>query len=293
MGIIFLFASVCFFKLIPKLPAMLKNDATPTNQEIRRLNYVALGDSLTEGVGDDTHKGGFVPIVADLLQNKYQLTSIEFDNFGKAGNRSDQILKRLRKNEKMQKTLSSANIITLTCGGNDLLKVIREHIFSLKEKTFVKLQKQYQKQLTQLIQEIRKYNPKAPIYLLGIYNPFYLNFPEFTQMQEIVTNWNDASQQTVATFKKVYFIPINDVLFKGDDSQVGIVDNQQDQTGTTSSTADENKTQTSKPKAVIVNELLSDEDRFHPNNVGYQLMAKAVMDELSKTKTLWYPEVGD
>ncbi|MCJ0602324.1 lipase, partial [Enterococcus cecorum] len=114
-----------------------------------------------------------------------------------------------------------------------------------------------------------------------------------TQMQEIVTNWNDASQQTVATFKKVYFIPINDVLFKGDDSQVGIVDNQQDQTGTTSSTADENKTQTSKPKAVIVNELLSDEDRFHPNNVGYQLMAKAVMDELSKTKTLWYPEVGD
>lgn len=272
---------------------MLKNDATPTNQEIRRLNYVALGDSLTEGVGDDTHKGGFVPIVADLLQNKYQLTSIEFDNFGKAGDRSDQILKRLRKNEKMQKTLSSANIITLTCGGNDLLKVIREHIFSLKEKTFVKPQKQYQKQLTQLIQEIRKYNPKAPIYLLGIYNPFYLNFPEFTQMQEIVTNWNDASQQTVATFKKVYFIPINDVLFKGDDSQVGIVDNQQDQTGTTSSTADENKTQTSKPKAVIVNELLSDEDRFHPNNVGYQLMAKAVMDELSKTKTLWYPEVGD
>lgn len=293
MGIIFLFTSVCFFKLIPKQPAMLKNDATPTNQEIRRLNYVALGDSLTEGVGDDTHKGGFVPIVADLLQNKYQLTSIEFDNFGKAGDRSDQILKRLRKNEKMQKTLSSANIITLTCGGNDLLKVIREHIFSLKEKTFVKPQKQYQKQLTQLIQEIRKYNPKAPIYLLGIYNPFYLNFPEFTQMQEIVTNWNDASQQTVATFKKVYFIPINDVLFKGDDSQVGIVDNQQDQTGTTSSTADENKTQTSKPKAVIVNELLSDEDRFHPNNVGYQLMAKAVMDELSKTKTLWYPEVGD
>ncbi|MCJ0588691.1 GDSL-type esterase/lipase family protein, partial [Enterococcus cecorum] len=150
---------------------MLKNDATPTNQEIRRLNYVALGDSLTEGVGDDTHKGGFVPIVADLLQDKYQLTSIEFDNFGKAGDRSDQILKRLRKNKKMQKTLSSANIITLTCGGNDLLKVIREHIFSLKERTFVKSQKQYQKQLTQLIQEIRKYNPKAPIYLLGIYNP--------------------------------------------------------------------------------------------------------------------------
>lgn len=293
MGIIFLFASVCFLKLIPKQSAMLKNDATPTNQEIRRLNYVALGDSLTEGVGDDTHKGGFVPIVADLLQDKYQLTSIEFDNFGKAGDRSDQILKRLRKNKKIQKTLSSANIITLTCGGNDLLKVIREHIFSLKERTFVKPQKQYQKQLTQLIQEIRKYNPKAPIYLLGIYNPFYLNFPEFTQMQEIVTNWNDASQQTVATFKKVYFIPINDVLFKGDDSQVEIVDNQQDQTGTTSSTADENKTQTSKPKAVIVNELLSDEDRFHPNNVGYQLMAKAVMDELSKTKTLWYPEVGD
>ena len=108
-----------------------------------------------------------------------------------------------------------------------------------------------------------------------------------------MTKWNDASQQTVNTFKKVYFIPINDVLYKGDDSQVGIVDNQQDQTASTSSTTDKNQSQATKPKAMIVNELLSDEDRFHPNNVGYQLMAKAVMKELSKTKTLWYPEVGD
>lgn len=272
---------------------MLKNDAISTNQEIRRVNYVALGDSLTEGVGDDTHKGGFVPVVADLIQTKYRLTKMEFNNFGKSGDRSDQILKRVKENEKIQNAIKSADIITLTCGGNDLLKVIREHIFSLKEKTFVKPQKQYQKQLTQLIQEIRKFNPKVPIYLLGIYNPFYLNFPEFIQMQEIVTDWNDASQQTVDTFKKVYFIPINDVLYKGDDSQVGIVDNQQEKSTTTSSITEKNKSKTSQSKVIIANELLSDEDRFHPNNVGYQLMAKVVVDELSKTKAIWYPEVGD
>ena len=28
------------------------------------VNYVALGDSLTEGVGDATGQGGFVPLLA-------------------------------------------------------------------------------------------------------------------------------------------------------------------------------------------------------------------------------------
>ena len=298
IAVVFVIACICFFKIIPQQPAMLKHHTTSTNQVVRRMNYVALGDSLTEGVGDDTKKGGFVPIVADLLQSKYHLSSIEFDNFGKAGDRSDQILKRLKKNEQIQKSLKYANSINLTWGGKDLLKVIRDHIFSLKKKTFVKPQKRYQKQLTQLIQEIRKYNTHTPIYFLGIYNPFYLNFPEFTQMQEIVTNWNEASNQTTEEFKEVYFIPINDLLYKGNEIQVGITDSQQakndlqDAQDTTSSKENEDKA-TLPSKATIVNELLSDEDRFHPNNVGYQLMAKAVMEKLADTKKEWYPKVGE
>jgi lysophospholipase L1-like esterase len=33
--------------------------------------------------------------------------------------------------------------------------------------------------------------------------------------------------------------------------------------------------------------VLYDKDKFHPNNIGYQLMAKAVKDELISTKNEW------
>lgn len=33
-----------------------------------KLHYIAIGDSLTEGVGDQTKQGGFVPLVANDLK---------------------------------------------------------------------------------------------------------------------------------------------------------------------------------------------------------------------------------
>lgn len=166
----------------------------------------------------------------------------------------------------------------MTCGGNDLLKVIKENIFHLKKKTFQKPLKKYQQQVGSLIEEIRKYNTKAPIYLLGIYNPFYLNFPEFTQMQEIVDKWNQGSEQVANKYQRVHFIPINDLLYKGLDNQVGIVD----------SKADDLAANEESPS--ISNHLLSEVDRFHPNNIGYRLMAQVVMQEIKQSKRQWQPE---
>lgn len=276
--VVFLLAFIVFLQVIPKAPSLLQTTTNKSSQKVKRLTYVALGDSLTQGVGDETKRGGFVALVADQLQQDYQLTSIDYENFGKAGDRSDQILARLKKSDSMQKSLKEANVITLTCGGNDLLKVIKENIFHLKKKTFQKPLKKYQQQVGSLIEEIRKYNTKAPIYLLGIYNPFYLNFPEFTQMQEIVDKWNQGSEQVANKYQRVHFIPINDLLYKGLDNQVGIVD----------SKADDLAANGESPS--ISNHLLSEVDRFHPNNIGYRLMAQAVMQEIKQSKRQWQPE---
>ena len=67
------------------------------------IHYTAIGDSLTEGIGDLTNSGGFVPIVADDLKEHYNLNGVQTDNFGKNGDRSDQILKRIKENLKNSK----------------------------------------------------------------------------------------------------------------------------------------------------------------------------------------------
>lgn len=74
--------------------------------------------------------------------------------------------------------------MTLTVGGNDVMTVIRKNLADLQVSSFRKPARQYQKRLRQIIELARKDNKDLPIFILGIYNPFYLNFPELTDMQK-------------------------------------------------------------------------------------------------------------
>ena len=270
-GLVFFFTSLLgfvfiFHVLVPSAqPVLTKADYQ--TRKVQQFSYVALGDSLTEGVGDTTNQGGFVPLVAQSLTNEegYQ---VDVKNFGVAGNTSNQILKRMKEQAEIADALSKADLMTLTVGGNDLRKVILDNITSLKISTFKKPSVAYSKRLVEIIELARKDNPDLPIYVLGIYNPFYLNFPEMTDMQTIVDNWNQTTQDTIAKFDKVYFVPINDLLYQGIDGQEGIV-------------------QTSGDEKKIINDALYQEDNFHPNNTGYEIMKRAVLEKIRETKDKW------
>ena len=270
-GLVFFFTSLLgfvfiFHVLVPSAqPVLTKADYQ--TRKVQQFSYVALGDSLTQGVGDTTNQGGFVPLVAQSLTNEegYQ---VDVKNFGVAGNTSNQILKRMKEQAEIADALSKADLMTLTVGGNDLRKVILDNITSLKISTFKKPSVAYSKRLVEIIELARKDNPDLPIYVLGIYNPFYLNFPEMTDMQTIVDNWNQTTQDTIAKFDKVYFVPINDLLYQGIDGQEGIV-------------------QTSGDEKKIINDALYQEDNFHPNNTGYEIMKRAVLEKIRETKDKW------
>ncbi|NRG98918.1 SGNH/GDSL hydrolase family protein [Streptococcus suis] len=252
-----------FHHFIPVAPSLLTDKETRSNERTK-LTYIALGDSLTEGVGDTTGQGGFVPLLAQSLVNEYEY-EVDYKNFGVSGNTSNQILKRMSEDESIKDYLKKADFMTLTVGGNDLRKVILSNFSNLKISTFVKPAKDYSKRLETIIQTAHQANPNLPIYVVGIYNPFYISFPEMTEMQTIVDNWNQTTEQVTQKFKNVYFVPINDLLYKGLDGESG-VSQVSGQTG---------------------NNLLYEEDNFHPNNTGYEMIKKAVMEEMNETKESW------
>lgn len=261
--VIFLFL---FNHVLPKSDSRLtKKDFLAQKQE--KFSYVAIGDSLTEGIGDTTNQGGFVPLLSNNLMVNYDY-SVEHYNFGVAGNSSKQILERMQGNQEVQDKLASANLMTLTVGGNDVMGVVRKNLANLSVYTFKKPAKIYQNRLRSIIELSRENNQGLPIYILGIYNPFYLNFSEVTEMQTVVDNWNKATEEVTKEYKNVYFVPINDLLYKGIDGEEGIVH----LTG-------EQKT--------VINDALFEDDLFHPNNIGYQLMAEAVMEEIRDKKKKW------
>ena len=224
----------------------------------KRLNYVAIGDSLTEGGGDQTNQGGFIPLLSNAISEISDVNVVS-QNFGVAGNTSTQIYKRMTKEKKIQSAIKKADVITITVGGNDVMKVIRTQLTNLTENSFEKPAQTYQKQLTEIFDFIRDNNPNAQVYVLGIYNPFYLNFPDITEMQDIINHWNQTTQETIAQQKQMYFVPINDLLYQGVNGSKGV-------------TTSDGEVQT------ITNNALFEEDHFHPNNIGYQIMSDAVAE---------------
>ena len=72
-GLVFFLTSLLVFvflfrALLPTASPRMTKSKTAA-KEIT-YTYVALGDSLTEGVGDSTNQGGFVPILAQSLSNE-------------------------------------------------------------------------------------------------------------------------------------------------------------------------------------------------------------------------------
>ncbi|EMC21090.1 SGNH/GDSL hydrolase family protein [Streptococcus mutans] len=265
--------SLLFYFFIPTAKLSFKNSdqkSSLNKSKATSFHYIAIGDSLTQGVGDTTDQGGFIPLLSQELKSNYHYNVLS-SNYGVSGNTSQQILIRMRKERKIQKSLNKANLMTLTVGGNDVMTVVRKGLTNLKVSSFRQPAKTYQKHLRKIIQMARRRNKDLPIYIIGIYNPYYLNFPNMTQMQDIIDNWNKGTQKVVAEYRNVYFVPINDLLYKG-------VNGEQKAVGTSDSEAESGE---------VTNDALSEGDRFHPNNVGYQIMSKAIMEKISETKKNW------
>lgn len=205
------------------------------------LQMVAIGDSLTQGVGDSTDNGGYVGILEKTFNSNEDSETIEIANFGKRGNRTDQLLERMR-NEDMTDSLSKADLVLITIGANDVMKVVKGNFTNLNYQDFVKAQQGYQERLKEIILYVEEVNPDAQIYLIGLYNPFDHYFNNIPELGQIISDYNRISKDVIDDYEQATFIPIKDI-FSGSEK-----------------------------------ELLWEEDHFHPNEKGYKQMAERVLE---------------
>lgn len=208
------------------------------------ITIVSAGDSLTQGVGDSTNRGGYIPYLKEKLENDKGISDAEFYNFGVKGNRSDQLLKRLD-SSKVKTAIGEADIVIVTIGGNDMMKVVRENFSSLNMKAFKKQNQLFKDNLDDALVKIRKENPNSLIVLVGLYNPFISWFANINEINEIVDEWNTASKEILEKYPNTFFVEIDDIFQKN------------------------------------AKDLLYT-DYFHPNDKGYELIAGRVYDTLKE-----------
>lgn len=239
------------------------DQAEPVNDS---LYLVAVGDSLTEGVGDSTQNGGYVPLTANLLRETNSIKEVTTKNYGKSGDRSDQILLRIQQQEEIQSELKKADIIVLTVGGNDLIQTFKKDTLNINQDSFIQPQKKYETELKTILAEFNKLNPTAQVYVFGIYNPYAYLFPDITEMQTIMDSWNQLTKELVEEENGTY-LSLNDIF---NSTKSILVEEGVD----SSSVTDQPET----------NPLLYEEDLFHPNDKGYELMAEKLYQAILKQR---------
>ncbi|TDL65206.1 hypothetical protein E2R56_24875 [Rhodococcus qingshengii] len=204
---------------------------------------VAIGDSLTEGIGDETKNGGYVGILNHTFEDNN--LNITVENFGKKGNRSDQLLKRLEK-EEIASAIKEADMVLITIGANDIMNVLKSNFMNVTMEPFQEERLKYIERLRAIFNKISDLNPDTQIYLIGFYNPFERHFGEIKELGMIIENWNDDGKSLAEEYDNVTYIPTKDLF---SNSNV---------------------------------DLLA-EDEFHPNSSGYKLMAQRVLEYLKKS----------
>ncbi|WNS73902.1 SGNH/GDSL hydrolase family protein [Bacillus sp. DTU_2020_1000418_1_SI_GHA_SEK_038] len=208
------------------------------------ITIVSAGDSLTEGVGDSTNRGGYIPYLKEKLENDKGIADAYFYNFGVKGNRSDQLLKRLD-SSKIKSAIGEADIVIVTIGGNDMMKVVRENFTSLNLKAFQKQKQIFKDNLDDSLVKIREDNPNSLVVLVGLYNPFISWFANINEINVIVDEWNSTSKEILEKYPNTFFVEIDDIFQKN------------------------------------AEDLLFT-DFFHPNDKGYELIAGRVYDTLKE-----------
>lgn len=208
------------------------------------LNVVAAGDSLTQGVGDSTGTGGYVPYLQKLFQQEQGIGTVTINNYGVKGNRTDQLLKKIKSAE-VKQSISDADMVILTIGGNDIMKVVRDHISNLQLDDFTPQMKTFETNLYNVLREIRKDNQQAAIVLVGVYNPFTKWFADVDEMNDIVTEWNRTGENILTLYDNTYFVPIEQIF-------------------------------------TDITENLLYTDYFHPNDKGYKLIADEIYTKVKE-----------
>ncbi|MFZ3589658.1 GDSL-type esterase/lipase family protein [Bacillus sp. DJP31] len=199
------------------------------------LEYIALGDSLTVGVGVPLFDPGFVEVYARNVERDIG-KRVQIYKYAKVGATTGDVVNLLTSNC-VQAAIKQADIITITAGGNDLIKAARIYIQNQDKEVLDAALATSINNLTELIRSldllIEECEGPFIIRLANLYNPF----PSIP----LVDPWVQTFNQHVQGFSSIPNVKIADIysVFKG-----------------------------------CENDLLSS-DKIHPNGKGYFEIARS------------------
>ncbi|HEV8118062.1 MAG TPA: GDSL-type esterase/lipase family protein [Thermoanaerobaculia bacterium] len=171
---------------------------------------LVLGDSISRGTGDEGGKG-YAADVADSLRKR---GATDLANLAVNGAESADVLDVL-KSPNTARLVSAADWIVFSAGGNDLSHSIPRIASSAGAPldAIAASRSAYVANLREILTRIREANPSAPVYVIGLYDPFGNVGPQGRVGSSVVRTWNALLEETALSFPNVTVVPTFDLFY--------------------------------------------------------------------------------
>ncbi|HHW38332.1 MAG TPA: spore gernimation protein [Bacillales bacterium] len=175
------------------------------------FRYLALGDSLTVGVGVPIWDPGFVEYYRGVSQRIIK-EPLLYQKYAISGATTEDVL-NFTYSQIVTEAIKCANIITITAGGDDLINAARQFIMDENKEDILHAIKQSQKNYINLLERIHRMDKqdKYIIRLMTLYNPF----PDIPVVDEAIKRFN----VLIKSFGRETNVKVADIysVFKGNE----------------------------------------------------------------------------
>lgn len=179
------------------------------------VDYVALGDSLAAGQTPYSEIGdGYADMIAEELERQEQLAEYTKE-LAVSGYTTDDILKQLASEEAIE-TVQAADLITISAGANDLLRLVRINPTSgeveFDEAQVEKELNNIRGNMETVITKLNDEAPDASIYIMGYYFPFpHLQENQKDELANRLDQLNGILKD-VAEGQEADFVPVDEAF---------------------------------------------------------------------------------
>lgn len=191
------------------------------NTDLNRIQYAAIGDSLTAGIGSGPSPG-FVQRYRKLAEESLD-TQIIPQVYDRPGATTGEVL-RMVKHPILKRAIYDSSIITISAGGNDLIQAVRVFLRTQEESVFDNALIRCKENMSNILIEIDKLNENKErsfiVRIVDLYNPltdlelaenwvtlFNIHLRSFADEKTAVTNINTAfkgNENELLSFDRIH-----------------------------------------------------------------------------------------
>jgi lysophospholipase L1-like esterase len=165
------------------------------------LRYTAIGDSITAGVGA-WFNYGYAHQYRDFIEKDWK-TRVIFRNLGRPGWTSQELLHSLRNDTTFFKAIQTADIITCSIGGNDLIQAGRVYDKTKNKKAVEMALQNFHRNFLSIDQSIKNIKKSSTTSYMIRYIELYNPLPEVPLARQSVKKLNRILHKAADSHTKI------------------------------------------------------------------------------------------